>query len=327
MNQMQQCHDLMLDILENGTLQANRTGTDAYTTQGRMVKFDLQKGFPAITTKKLAFKSVVGELLGFFRGYTSAADFRALGCKVWDANANETQSWVNSPFRKGVDDLGRIYSRQWTDWQDTKVVPVHEEHLLPDYAKLGYRIQGALTLPDGQRAGTVIHRNINQLENALRDLITNPTSRRIIINAWNPAENDQIALVACHAFTQFICDVEKKEMHLCLDLRSSDQFLGSFFNYATYGIFLELMARFTGYTARQCIFFLGDVHCYSNHAEQIREMAARPHFPAPKLIISDRVKKIERVEDIAGVFTRIEPEDIWLEGYQSHAAIKAPMAA
>lgn len=324
---MQNYHNLMQRVLSEGTRQANRTGTDAITVSGETLKYDLRDGFPAITTKKLAFKSVKGELLGFFRGYTSAAQFRSLECQVWNANANETASWVNSPFRKGEDDLGRIYGAQWTDWQDTKVVPLNELHLLPAYEKLGYSVQGALTTPSGVAAGTVIHRSINQLDNALLDLLTNPTSRRIIINGWNSSENDQLALFCCHAQYQFLANVEANELHLCLTIRSNDLLLGHAFNAGSAAIFLSIMARLSGFTPATLTIFIGDAHIYANHVDQVNEQLRRAHFPAPKLILSDRIRRVERIEDIAGIFAAIEPADITLEGYQSHAAIKAPMAA
>ena len=324
---MQNYHDLMQFVLDNGMLQANRTGTKAITTAGEMLKYDLREAFPAITTKKLFFESNKGELLGFFRGYTSAAQFRALKCKIWDANANETESWLKSPFRKGTDDLGPIYGAQWTALQDTKVVFLAEQHLLPAFEKIGYTIQGDLTASDGRKTGTVIHRSINQLEKALRDLMKNPTSRRIIIDGWNPAVNDQVCLTACHAQYQFIANVETNELNLCLTIRSNDLLLGHPFNASLSGIFLSIMARLSGFKPGVLTIFIGDAHIYENHVDQVKEQLSREHFPAPTLVLSERIKRLQSVDDIPGVFAAIEPADIWLDGYQSHAAIKAPMAA
>lgn len=324
---MQPTHDLMTHVLANGTRQANRTGTDAISTAGEMVKFDLKEGFPATTSKKLYFKAVWGELYGFFHGYQSAAQFREAGCKVWDDNANVTPSWVNSPFRKGHDDLGRVYGAQWTDWQDTKIVPVYESHLLPSYLKLGYVVKGTLVNDDGEGDGTVIHRSINQLEEALKTLVTNPTSRRIIINGWNPSENDQIALVACHAFYEFCANVEKNELHICMMLRSSDQFLGFPFNVASTALFLEIMARLSGFKPGTVTIFVGDCHIYVNHVDQVKEQLANSHFAPPKLVLSENIKRITDLKDVSGAFKRIALSDVSLEGYVSHGTIKAPMAA
>ncbi|WP_288754706.1 thymidylate synthase, partial [uncultured Pseudomonas sp.] len=110
---MKQYLDLVRDVIENGTLQENRTGIRTISLPGAMLRFDLQKGFPAITTRKLAFKSAIGEMVGFLRGVRNAGQFRELGCKVWDQNANENAQWLANPFRQGHDDLGEIYGVQW----------------------------------------------------------------------------------------------------------------------------------------------------------------------------------------------------------------------
>lgn len=327
MHNMQNFHDLLDHVRNHGTQQANRTGIDTLAVAGEMLKFDMAEGPAAITTKKLFDRAVVGELLGFFRGYTSAAQFRALGCNVWNQNANETPSWVKSPFRRGTDDLGRIYGSQWTDWQDTKIVPPEDVHLLPHYEALGYRVLGSLTGPDGTMDGLVIHRRINQLENALRQLLTDPTSRRIMITGWNPSDNDQVSLVACHFNYQFIANVKSRTLNLVLSMRSVDLYLGAPFNAYAGSVFLHIMARLTGFNPGTLTMFLGDTHLYVNHLSQVNEQLSRSHFPPPQIRLSDRIRRIEDVNDIPGVFTRIEPEDVWLEGYQSHPALRAPMAA
>ena len=113
---MKQYLELVSHVIQNGSKQANRTGINTISFPGAMLRFDLQEGFPAITTRKMAFKSAIGEMCGFLRGVNNAAEFRALGCKVWDQNANENAQWLNNPFRKGEDDLGEIYGVQWRKW-------------------------------------------------------------------------------------------------------------------------------------------------------------------------------------------------------------------
>src|SRR5262249_40929892 len=120
---MNQYLQLIQEVLDNGEWTDNRTGIRTKMLPGAMLRFDLSKGFPAVTTKKLAFKSVVGELCAFLRASRSAADFRALGCKVWDQNANENAAWLANPYRKGVDDLGPVYGVQWREWPGFKVFP------------------------------------------------------------------------------------------------------------------------------------------------------------------------------------------------------------
>lgn len=327
---MQNYHALLTEILRDGSRQANRTGIDAISIPGAMLKFDLRKGFPAITTKKLAFKAVKGELLGFFRGYDSAAQFRELGCGVWDQNANETPAWLNSPARKGHDDLGRIYGCQWTDWKDTRIVDdLRYGEDVPALVGAGYEYLGeGVYQPEVgvQRKRHILQRGINQLEVALHTLLTNPTSRRIIVSAWRPDEFDSMALPPCHVSYQFLANVERGELSLCMYQRSADSFLGVPFNIASSALFLEVMARLSGFKPATFTHFLADAHVYVNHVEQVQEQLARTHFPAPRLVLSERVRTVTPHE-VRGAFKRIQPDDISLEGYQSHAAIKAEMAA
>ena len=314
----------MQDLLDNGQYKPNRTGTGTYASVGHMLKYDLAAGFPAITTKKLAFKSVVGELLGFFRAYDNAEQFRALGCKVWDQNANETPTWVNNPERRGTDDLGRIYGVNWVKMRSYREARTAAE-LVRAQAK-GYQVVGQLTpLADGSPRGTILFKEVNQLEDALRTLITDPFNRRIRITGWKPDELDLMALPACHCEYQFVTTVDKV-LHATLTLRSSDVFLGLGFNISSFAVFTSIMARLAGLKPGVCTVFIVDGHIYENHIEAVKEQLTRSHFAAPGLMLSDRIKKIENLDDIAGVFERIEPGDIALDGYQSHAAIKAAMA-
>lgn len=316
---MKPYHDLLQQVLQQGVRQPNRTGVDAISLPGAMMKFDLRDGFPAVTTKKLAFGAVKGELIGFFRGYTNAADFRALGCKVWDQNANETASWVSNPARKGVDDLGRIYGAQWIDWREHKVVKTWDEA-----ARLvlkGYEVVAS----DPER-GYVMGRGVNQLEDALRTLLTNPTSRRVIVSAWRPDELDQMALPPCHVSYQFIATESTRELHLCMYQRSADLFLGVPFNIASSAMFLEIMARLSGFKAATFTHFLADAHIYVNHIDQVNEQLSREPFAPPHLQLAQSIKKVG-LDQIKGAFERIEPAEIELVGYQCHSAIKAEMAA
>ncbi|MCE2724803.1 MAG: thymidylate synthase [Betaproteobacteria bacterium] len=287
---MKNYHNLLNEVLETGTRQANRTGIDAISIPGAMLKFDLTQGFPAITTKKLAFKSMCGELVGFLRGADSAAQFRELGCGFWDQNANENQAWLANPNREGVDDLGRVYGVQWRDWK----------------------------CADGS--------SIDQVMNALLTIHKRPTDRRIIINAWRPDEFDQMALPPCHVMYQFLVNVEKKELNLCMYQRSCDLFLGVPMNIASASLFLEIMAHLTGYTARHFTHFMADAHIYVNHIDQVREQLCRLEHHPPRLAISPRIPRYDGRDFDPTWIDRIEPSDFTLVGYQHHDAIKAPMA-
>lgn len=319
---MEQYHDLLRAVLERGVLQHNaRTGEDCLALAGWQLQFDLQDGFPAVTTKQLFFKSVVGELLGFFRGYDNAADFRALGCRIWDQNANETRAWLDNVNRKGTDDLGRIYGVQWTKWRDSRVARSQAER--DALAAKGY----AELLFDRDRGAWMMERSINQLEDAARKIMTNPSDRRIIISAWRPDEFDQMALPPCHVDYRWVPFEDRRELHVVMSIRSWDLFLGSPFNVASTALFLAIMARLTGYTARTVTIHATNAHIYGNHVDQVREQLARSHFDQPQLSLSDRIAPLASVDQIPGAFARIEPADIELLNYRHHAPIRAPMAA
>lgn len=290
---MRQYLDLLERILSEGSLQENRTGINAIRLDGHMLQFNMADGFPAVTTKKLAFNSVKGELIGFIRGYQSADDFRALGCKVWDQNANENVQWLANPYRKGEDHLGRIYGVQWRSWAT----------------------DSELGLP-----------YIDQLANAVNDVMHNPTSRRIIVNAWNPAELQYMALPPCHMMFQLLVDVKTNTLSMLMYQRSCDAFLGIPFNIASYALLLHLIARATGKNPGKLTMFLADVHIYENHVDQVQEQLLRKPFCPPILAL-------EQVSDEAGIpyigmqyLDNVKPEDIRLVCYDHHPAIKAPMA-
>lgn len=287
---MNQYLALLQEILAHGTQQANRTGVDAISLPGAMMRFDLAQGFPVVTTKKLAFKAVVAELIGFLRGCDSATQFRALGTKIWDQNANENAAWLANPQRRGDDDLGRIYGVQWRRWRRQ----------------------------DGS--------TFDQVMNALRTIHERPTDRRIIINAWRPDEFDQMALPPCHVLYQFLVNLERRELNLCMYQRSADMLLGVPFNVATSALLLEIFAHLTGYTARHFTHFLADAHIYVNHLDQVREQLSREPFPLPRLQIDPRIPKFDGATFRPDLIDVIEPGDIRLVDYRHHAAIRAEMA-
>ena len=199
--------------------------------------------------------------MGFIRGYDNAADFRELGCKIWDANANENPAWLANPNRQGTDDLGRIYGVQWRDWND-------------------YPGNG-----------------IDQLERCYQTILTDPTNRRIIMSAWRPDEFSQMALPPCHVLYQFIVDTTNQRLNLCMYQRSCDMFLGVPFNIASASLLLSIMAKRTGYKPGVFTHFLADAHIYHNHFDQVREQLSRTLFTLPQLgIISDHWTTWESIE-------------------------------
>lgn len=316
---MQNFHDLLSHLADTGQYKPNRTGVGTYASVGHMLKFDLAHSFPAITTKKLAFKTLTAELIGLFRGFDNAANFRALGCPIWDQNANETPSWLANPNRKGVDDLGRIYGVQWTKWRDTRVV-----HAQAQAQQMVQEGGYTLVAADPARATWVVERTINQLEEALRTLLTDPFNRRIIVNGWRPDEADLQCIPCCHVGYQFLV-MPDGTLHSTLWQRSFDAFLA--FNVPTLALLTHVMARLAGLQVGTATMFISDAHLYENHLEQVRTQLAREHFEPPQLGISETLQKVGSLAEIKGAFERIEPRDFWLEGYQSHETIKAPMAA
>lgn len=323
---MKQYLDLVRTVLDTGTWQQNRTGIRTISIPGAMLRFDLQKdGFPAVTTKKLAFKSVIGELVGFLRATRSAADFRALGCKVWDQNANENAEWLANPYRRGEDDLGPVYGVQWRQWPAYKLLDAQDTLQIEDAQRRGFRVVSALQ--DEGRDKVLLHKAIDQLRECLDTIINNPGSRRILFHGWNCAELDAIALPACHLLYQFIPNAATKEISLCLYIRSNDIGLGTPFNLAEGAALLHLVARLTGYRPRWFTYFIGDAHIYENHLGMLREQLSREPYPAPELVLSDRIPSYAET----GIYEpdwleRVEPSDFALKNYVHHPAITAPMA-
>jgi thymidylate synthase len=297
---MKQYLNLMQNVLENGSWQENRTGIRTMMLPGAMLQFDLREGFPAVTTKKLAYKAVVGELLGFLRGYDTVKEFNDLGCKVWDANAT-APAWLanphNNPNIRHLDwetdmmvpsgYLGRIYGVQWRNWNCNQIPGKHT--------------------------------TLDQIETLLCQIQDNPTSRRLLVSAWRPDELDQMALPPCHYAFQVIIEQETKTMHLLWNQRSCDLFLGVPFNIASYATLLHILARITGYNVGTLTGFLADVHIYENHINQCCEQLSRDPKPLPELVICSTIKQGSSVESV-------RPDDILLNNYEYWPAIKADMA-
>lgn len=296
---MRQYLALLKQCMTTGVRQKNRTGIDTFMIPGGMMQFDLSQGFPILTTKEVNFRAVAAELVGFIRGYTSAADFRALGTKIWDANANQNSQWLGSPWRKGEDDLGRIYGAQWRDYRGYKVDPTSK------------RVTGRI---------------IDQLQDAYHLILKDPTSRRIIVNAWKPDELDQMALPPCHLLFQFLVSQQDGKLNLCMYQRSCDMFLGVPFNISSYALLLSLMATATRYKPGILTMFLADVHIYENHIGQVQEQLERQVKELPGLAIDYKVNfEVEARENFAWLVS-LDPALIHLIGYKPHPPIKAPMA-
>lgn len=213
MSIMKPYFDVLSEVFHYGRIQNNkRTGAQCRVLTGQQMKFDLSKGFPALTSRKLPIKNTIAEMLGFFRGYTSAKDFRELGCSFWNANANETKAWLNNPIRKGEDDVGEIYGALWNQWDTYKFIKKDE---LTDSKREYLVSKGWVIISSnyidsisvGQPGIYYIFLNrINQLEAAVEKIMTDPSDRRIIVTGWNPGLIDFQSLPSCHmtyTFTPF----------------------------------------------------------------------------------------------------------------------------
>jgi len=297
---MDQYLNLLSQVRKFGARQRNRTGVDTFMIPGQILRFDCSSTFPAMTTKKLFFKPIVGELLGFIRGYTSAAQFRSLGCSIWDANANDPgppespNAWLKSPYRIGDDDLGRIYGFQWRNWGAPKLAPT---------------------------------KGFDQLQAAVNSLST-PTgsqSRRIIVSVWNPVEvaNGQMALPPCHLLYQFLVTQADNCLHTCVYMRSIDTFLGLPFNIASYALLLNLVACATGHKVGTLTMFLADLHIYANHMDAVDEQLSRDPKALPTLVIPPFDNE---VPSAMMYLELLRPNEIYLNGYESHPPIRVPMA-
>jgi len=263
---MQQYHDLLRLVLDQGFDRDDRTGTGTRSIFGHQMRFDLSAGFPVLTTKKLHLKSIIHELLWFLKGDTNIAYLKANGVSIWD-------EWAD---KNG--DLGPVYGAQWRSWP----------------------------APDGT--------TIDQIANVVRQIETNPSSRRHIVSAWNPAEVDNMALPPCHCLFQFY--VADGRLSCQLYQRSADIFLGVPFNIASYALLTMMVAQVTGLKPGDFVHTLGDAHIYKNHFDQAHLQLSREPRTLPVMRLNP---------DVTDLFA-FTYEDFRLEGYDPHPAISAPIA-
>ncbi|MBM7692549.1 thymidylate synthase [Peribacillus deserti] len=308
--------DLCQYILQNGVKKEDRTGTGTISTFGAQMRFDLEKGFPLLTTKKIPFRLIASELLWFIKGDTNIRYLLKHNNNIWNEWA--FKAWIESDVYTGPDmtnfglraqndqefhllyqeqmelfkkrilddadfaaqfgELGNVYGKQWRDW----------------------------TASNGQ--------SIDQLKEVIETIKTNPSSRRLIVSAWNPEDLPNMALPPCHTMFQFY--VTEGRLSCQLYQRSGDVFLGIPFNIASYALLTHLIAHECGLKAGEFIHTLGDAHIYLNHLEQVEEQLNRTPKALPELLLN---------KNVTSVFD-FEMEDINIENYLPHPAIKAPVA-
>ena len=298
---MKQYLDLLQDILDNGEVKDDRTGVGTYSVFGRHIRFDLRRGFPAITTKKLAWKACVGELLWFIEG---SSDERRLAelthgtsegkVTIWTPNA-EAPYW--KPKAKFEGDLGRVYGVQWRHWNKYRTEK-----------DMGAAHKGGTRL-------AVDKIEVDQLANLIEGLKQDPNGRRHILSAWNVSELDEMALPPCHVMSQFYVN-KNKELSCHMYQRSVDVFLGLPFNIASYALLTHLLAHHCDLKVGELVISTGDTHIYKDHVEQVKEQLTREPYPLPTLMLNASKTNI----------FEMTMADIHLENYQSHGPIKASMA-
>ncbi|CAM4070437.1 thymidylate synthase [Flavobacterium sinopsychrotolerans] len=273
---MKQYLDLVQHVMENGCQKGDRTGTGTKSVFGYQMRFDLNEGFPMVTTKKLHLKSIIYELLWFLKGDTNIKYLQENGVKIWDA-------WADANG-----DLGPVYGHQWRNWNSEEV---------------------------------------DQITDLIKELKTNPNSRRMLVSAWNPSvlpdttksfdENvadNKAALPPCHAFFQFY--VSDGKLSCQLYQRSADIFLGVPFNIASYALLTMMIAQVCDFEPGEFIHTFGDAHIYNNHFEQLELQLSREPKPLPKMILNPNIKDI----------FAFDYDDFTLEGYEPHALIKGSVA-
>ncbi len=284
--------DALKNILENGEDRPDRTGVGTRSIFGLQMRFNLEDGFPAITTKKLAWKAVVSELIWFIEGSGDENRLREIlhGDRysekrtIWTDNA-EADYWVKRKLQRHPGDLGRVYGVQWRRWRKPLV-----------------------------RINKVVLQNHDQLIELISGIKEDPYSRRHIISAWNPGELDLMALPPCHMMAQFY--VNNGKLSCQMYQRSADMFLGVPFNIASYALFTHMIAQVCNLEVGELIITLGDAHIYNNHFDQVKEQLKREPKPLATLALNSEIS----------VITEFDMEDVELVGYESHEAIKAPMA-
>ncbi|RXY96255.1 thymidylate synthase [Malacoplasma penetrans] len=288
---MKEYKDLLKLVLDNGIMQENRTDTDAIAYFGTQSRYDLTKGFPLLTTKKMAYKAIFHELLWFLKGETNIKYLVDNNVKIW--NEWPYENYKKSPyfknesidefilkikeddsFAKQFGELGPVYGRQWRNFN-----------------------------------------GVDQITNLIEEIKKNKYSRRLIVSAWNPSEIKNMLLPPCHCLFQFFVN-SKNELSCQLYQRSADLFLGVPFNIASYSLLTYMIAQVTNTTAKEFVHTIGVAHIYNNHIDQVKEQLTREPLQLPTLVLNKNIKNI----------FDFKIEDIEIKDYNSHPAIKGKVA-
>lgn len=351
---------LLKDILSNGVEKQDRTGTGTRSVFGRQIRHKMSEGFPLLTTKKMPFKTITTELLWFLRGDTNIKYLVDNGCNIWngDAYKNYRTKFEPAPYQFTPDTMEEFINKIKTD----DVFAWYWGELGPIYGKQWRGWIGKSKTANGSISATDTFGYIDQIQNLINDLKTNPDSRRLMVSAWNVGELDQMVLPPCHygfqVYTRELSDEEryniwfnnnyetgmeryfdpntlpdfdddyytatpKRSISLMWNQRSVDTFLGLPFNIASYGLLLEIIAKEVNMVPDELIGNLGDVHLYSNHIEQAKEQLYREPMKLPIVKLSSGHNLRAALK---GNFEEMDVNDVMLIGYDSHPPIKAPLS-
>ena len=274
--------DLLQHILDHGGDKGDRTGTGTRSVFGHQMRFDLSKGFPLLTTKKVHFRSIVIELLWFLKGDTNVQYLKDNKVSIWDEWATAEQT---ARFGRPEGELGPVYGHQWRNFGATQ-----------------------------NEDGSYQQNGFDQIQWLINEIKNNPNSRRLIVSGWNPNEAGKVALPPCHTLFQFF--VQDNKLSCQLYQRSADVFLGVPFNIASYALLTHMVAQVCGLGVGDFVWTGGDTHLYTNHFEQAQLQLTREPLPLCQLKLNP---------EITDIFD-FKFEDIDIVGYESHPAIKAPVA-
>mgnify|MGYP003393594142 CR=1 FL=1 len=304
---MKTYHDLLKHVMENGIEKSDRTGTGTKSVFGYQMRFDLRENFPLLTTKKMALRAIIHELLWFLKGDNNLRYLAENNVHIWD-------EW---PFKAYLQrnnlPIPEVNSEEWKKQMGEFVEKVKSDvEFAKDYGNLGpiYGFQWrSWPAPNG------IH--VDQIAKVIEQIKNTPDSRRMIVSAWNVADIDEMAkagLPPCHCLFQFY--VANGELSCQLYQRSADVFLGVPFNIASYSLLTMMIAQVCGLKPGDFVHVLGDAHIYKNHFEQVSEQLSRSPKPLPTMVLNPERKNLENF-----IF-----EDFTLQNYDSWPAIKAPIA-
>lgn len=280
-------------ILQNGSPKDDRTGTGTISTFGYQMRFDLDEGFPLLTTKRVHFPSIVHELLWFISGDTNIRYLVKNGVRIWN-------EWPYERFKESPDYAGESISEFVAKVKEDAAFAEKHGDLGPVYGKQWRAFSGGVG-------------EIDQLQAVIETMKKDPSSRRLVVNSWNPAVLDEMALPPCHMMYQFY--IKDRRLSCQLYQRSADAFLGVPFNIASYALLTMMVAKTLGLVPHEFIHTIGDAHIYNNHREQVANQLARSPRPLPRVALSDLKSIFDYTFD-----------DIRLEGYDPHPSIHAEVS-